>query len=368
MCDELRNRPEMRRARRLGLALLAVALALRWLAFRYPDDVESIYGNSLYPDIALELGRLNGLVPFSFAELLLGVLLIGALLYARSVIRAGWRRLPAEAFNLAGAAGVVFFLFLLLWGFNYARPTLAVKLQLQTSDVSARELLAAGERSARLARSLNASLGASPDAPTRLPLTFAELDRALDAELRKLDLPGHAFARPSSPAKRLWLSPAISYLGISGIFIPFTGEPSINRLLPDSAMPLVVGHEKAHQLGVANEGEASLAAFMACAAAEDAPYLRYAAFLDAASELLGAAARTRPDDARKALESLGPGALKDLAAQREFWARYRGPLARGAARVNDAYLKSFRVRGGVESYAEIVRLLIALDRAGRMGS
>jgi len=364
-----------RRGWRLAAAigLLPLALVLNEIAARNEDAVELLYGRKLYPRIAAVLGAVNGLFPFSLAELLIGVaLLLGSWRFAAAVQRTrraktGWGR-----FFLGGilwlwaAAGAMLLSFLILWGFNYARPGLAARMELSTGTIRPEELLDAGRRMAGRAATHHASLGVSRNGPTRLPLSFSQLDRALAEELRREELAGYLPAHPTSPAKRLFLSPLLCYLGLSGIFIPFTGEPSINDRIPDCSLPLALAHERAHQLGVTDEGEASLAAFLACEGAERHPYLRYSASLDAAARLLSAASRFRREEARVALEAMGPGPLADLAALRDFWARYHGPLARGAERVNDAYLKSLRVRGGVESYERIVELLVALDRQGRL--
>jgi len=167
------------------------------------------------------------------------------------------------------------------------------------------------------------------------------------------------------PAKELLASPLLSRLGISGIFIPFTGEPSINTQQPDASLPVVVAHEKAHQRGITDEGEASLAGVMACLVAED-PYLRYAAHLEIAGRLIGAIARVQPEEAAAAWERLGAGPRADLAAIREFWERHRGAATRVARGVNDAYLRSNRVPGGVRSYGRVADMLVALDRAGQL--
>jgi hypothetical protein len=153
---------------------------------------------------------------------------------------------------------------------------------------------------------------------------------------------------------------------LSGIFIPFTGEPSMNRLLPDVSIPTVVAHEKAHQRGITEEGEANFVAFLACSGAEKHLYLRYTAYLFAAMHLIGSASSYAPEEAKSAWEDLGPGPRQDLKALREFWQRYQGPMTEFADRVNDAYLRSQRVEEGVESYGRVSRLLVALDRKGEL--
>jgi hypothetical protein len=345
--------------------MLPLALFVRELAFRHPDTVELVYGRILYPRIASGLGRLNAIVSFALAEALLAILGLVALWRLRVALTSGLALLRGLA-ELWTAAGCALMLFLLLWGLHYARPGLEKQLNLSVEPIEEVEILELGKRFALLTAAAHRELGVPPDRPTRLPLTSGELDAAIDRAYTRLRIPGDFTAGRSSPAKRLFLSPLVSYLGLSGVYVPFTGEPSVNGLVPDAAQPLIVAHEKAHQRGIAREGEANLAAFLACSEPEAHRYLRYAAYLEAASRLLGSASRSQPEAARQAYESLGPGPLADLRAEREFWARYEGALARGAEKVNDQYLKSFRVRGGVDSYEDIVRFLVALQRQGKL--
>ena len=125
----------------------------------------------------------------------------------------------------------------------------------------------------------------------------------------------------------------------------------------------LVPHEKAHQRGITDEGEANLAAAVACAAAEDA-YLRYAAHLYMGTVLVSAASRYAPDEAAQIWGGLDAGPAADARAIRDFWDSYRSRVTPVAASINDAYLRSNRVPGGVQSYGRVVGLLVGLSRRG----
>ncbi len=354
-----------------SLALVPTSLLLLELAFLYPGQTERFYGGWLYPLVATALGRLNGFFPFSLAQGIVTLAAIAGVSYL--VFR---KRSPRRGARLATALkaaailwiglGVISLWFVVSWGLNYARPSLEKRMDLSTQEIALHELLDAGRRSAQRATELHDSLAQPIDEPTRLSLGFSGLNEVIDRRLRELRLPGDRLEGPTSPAKKLWGSTLLSYLGLSGIFVPFTGEPSINAMVPDASLPIVVAHERAHQRGITNEGEANLVAFMTCAGATEQPYLPYAAYLYAAARLLQAASRESPEEARAAWGELGPGPRRDLEAIREFWSRYHGPAAVAANLVNDFYLRSVRVPEGARSYQRIVRLLIALDRRGEL--
>ena len=356
-----------------ALGLLPAAILLREIAFRFPHQTEIVYGQWIYPRIAWVTGGVNSFVPFSLAEALLAGLVIGFLLWlvtrqrSQRGSKSGFRGFLLRAlFALWSLAGVVFLSFLLLWGLNYARPSLEERMGLSVDEVESEEVLDAGGRCAAMATKLHSELGVESERPTRLPMSFAALNAIIDLQLRELNLPGDQIRQPTSPAKKLAVSRAVSYLGLSGIFIPFTGEPSVNRLLPDASIPIVVAHEKAHQRGITHEGEANWVAFLACSDAEEHVYLRYTAYLFAAMQLIGSASSYAPEEAKSAWEELGPGPKQDVKALREFWQRYEGPMAEIADKINDTYLRSQRVEEGVESYGRVTRLLVALDRQGKL--
>ena len=347
-------------------ALLPLAIACGELAFRFPAAVESWYAQSLYPRVVSFFAVVNR-QPFSWAEVALALMTVAAvsmlLRFGRSRERQRWKRALVLLWSLAGA---LTWAFLLLWGFNYARPPLETRMGLSTADVDPSRVLELGERTARRTADLYESL-ALGDGPSELTMSMADLDATIDRLYHDLALPGDAIVTRAAPVKTLASSTMLSYLGISGIFIPFTGEPSVNALQPDVALPLVVAHEKAHQRGITHEGEANFAAFLVCASESAPTYLRYAAHLFATRHLLGEAGRYWPsDEVRNAWAILGDGPMEDVRAIYEFWQRYEGPASAIASRVNDGYLRAVRVPEGVESYGLVVRLLMAIDQEGRL--
>ncbi len=360
------------RARTLvGLGLLPMALLVRWAAFAAPGLVEMLFARGMYPWVARLLGLSNSWLPLPAAEL--AVLAGGAVLL---VLFVRWWRSPRQKPGLFAivrtavlaawtAAGLALLLFLFAWGFNYARPPLRDRLGLDLGDLQAEEVLALAQRFVALTNVTYEALGVDPEVPTSLPHEPDVVDRSIDAAYRQLALPGDAIDFVTSPAKGLLTSSLFSRLGISGIFIPFTGEPLFNRDMPAASKPIAIAHEKAHQRGITDEGEANLAAVLACLTAPE-PYLQYTAALYASSTLLAAADRYAPDKAQAIAAEWGPGPRRDLQAIREFWEQHRGRAMRAANRVNDAYLRSNRVEGGVQSYGRVASMLVGMARGGQL--
>jgi len=347
------------------LALFPIAVFGFALALRFPDLTDAVYARSLYPLVARGFALVNR-AEFSLAEPIAILLVMFVLWSLYRLWHQRERRWSGVFLWSWRAAGVIVFSFLMLWGLNYARPSLAERSALSATAVDARAVLSAGERAAAITSSLFDALD-NQQTPTVLPFTFAELNHDLDEAFERLRLPGDGIDFKPTPAKPLASSTLFSYLGISGIFVPFTGEPSVNVLQPDVALPIVVAHEKAHQRGVTDEGEANFAAFLACADESSPAYFRYAAYLFAARHLLTEASLYLPRaEVDQAWSRLGEGPAADVRAIHEFWRRYEGPASIAASHANDRYLRAMQVEGGVQSYGTVVQLLMALDERGEL--
>lgn len=368
-----------------GLSAGVLAVAIFRLALLEPERVEAIYTTGFYPLVVRAFSWISGFLPFSLAELFTGIaalLVLGRLLWriprealrrraaspqraeeaaGTAVLRSrgSWRRAAQLGLFALAGAGALYAVFLGVWGLNYARPRLEHRLGLPTGEIGERELLQLAARISAETTRAHGLAGLPVETASRSPLDFGDLSAAIDDAFDALDLPGDPGSSGAAPVKAAVFSGLMSKLGISGIFVPFTGEPTVNTGPPDVAVVFTAAHEKAHQRAVTHEGEASFAAYLALSQQRRHPYLRYAASFFAARHLLAAARHAAPRDRERVWAALGPGPRRDLDALDTFWARHRG-LARGAARrVNDSYLRTMRIPDGAQSYGAVVRLLIA---------
>ena len=189
-----------------SLALVPTSLLLLELAFLYPAQTERFYGGWLYPLVATALGRLNGFFPFSLAQ---GVLTLAAIAGVGYVVfhkrssrgRARLATALKAATILWIGLGVIGLWFVVSWGLNYARPSLEKRLDLSTREIRLEEVLDAGRRSARRATELHEALNQPIDQPTRLTLSFSDLNDAIDRRLGELRLPGDRLLAPHVPRK-----------------------------------------------------------------------------------------------------------------------------------------------------------------------
>lgn len=365
-------RPARRWASR-AFVLLPAALLVQWGAAAAPRLVEAVYARGLYRAIRGAHAVGTGWVPFSVAEAA-SALLVALVLWRVARVRAGavrayWARpgrpgrLARTAGSAAGLAGGVYLAFLLAWGLNYRRPALADLAGLGPPGGTADEVRALAVHLIEQANALRLSVGEDDRGVMRLAGgRRAALDSAhegLARASRRLPLLQGPRVRP----KPALLSPLLARLGISGIFIPFTGEAHVNTTLPDADVPFAASHELAHQRGLAREEEANYAAAVACRLHPSAEFRYSGALLSSMYVQSALAGIDRA--AAAALEARRSAAVRrDQEALAEWARRYHSRLTDVSHRVNDTYLRSQGQRLGVRSYGAMVDLLLAERRLG----
>jgi hypothetical protein len=362
--------------RRLGFIAAGVASYLLLLVLQqHPTITERLYSTAISPVIARALSRLSGLVPFSLFEIVVGsVVSIALVRLVLGVHSIATRRRRFSNACISGihwvcqGAGILVTLFYALWGLNYVRPALEVRLALSRGSVAttdeiarlARQLVDAGEM-------MYVELHGKADAgvPTRLPddrrIAIAALDSGWGRATRALGLSATSARRFGAP-KSPWSSTAARYMGISGgMYFPLTGEALVVRDLPAPQFIKTMAHEQAHQRGTAVEGDANALAYFVCVLSPH-PLVRYAGLSFARDQMLLELARRDPKRWREEWARMGPGVQRDRKALRDYWARTSVPVDELANKVNDASLRANRVRGGVQSYGRSTLILIEYAR------
>lgn len=358
------------------LAAGAVAYLLFRLLSLVPSLVEATYGRALGPAVAWTLSRITAPVPFPVAEAAMAAygtwllaLAVGGIREAIGSAGALGRSLGRGAARLARDGGLLLVSFYLLWGFHYARPSVEARLGLPDGgDASRRELVRLAERAVRATNAAYRAIHDTADAgePTTLPAHGGRVRAALAEGWRRAaeewGLPGH-YGWSYGPVEAFVPDGALVLVGLGGFYFPWTGEAVVDGGTPASDLVQSIAHEQAHQRGVAPEDEASFMGFLAASRAPH-PVARYSAYLFAQRHLMAAAASGGRTEIREELASERlPGVRRDLADLYAYVRRRIRVAARVTRRVNDAYLKSQQVEGGVASYGLVTRLLVAQARA-----
>lgn len=365
------------------LLFFVIAVFLQLIASNYPNLVHKYYHQTIYPYIAQFLSLVNKLVWFSLAEFILLIILVilpGWLLWqirkfylnkslAKELILSSLWKLSTLT-----SAGLLFFLF--LWGLNYQKQPLAQNLSLPSRKVDTKELLEvcqafieATNESYREAtpptfylasadKAFNNNSLTPKIAHSQIPITWQKLNENIERAFQKEPSLNYLAKGSYGPAKAVYFSTLMSRFGISGIFIPLTGEPNVNVAQVDCSIPFTLAHEKAHQRGFALEDEANFLALLICIKSEDS-YSRYSGYLMATIHLLNTLYLVAPEHYQTTIEKLNTGPRTDLRAMSHFWNYYSGALSKVSEKVNHSYLKANRVQSGIKNYNEVVDLIIS---------
>ena len=352
------------------LLLLPVFYGLSLLANAYPQYTEKYYSTSVYPVISRCLGWLSSVLPgVSFAECLLYALAVSVtVLLAIFVIRLLIGKIRLARFvsflvSVCVLASVLFGLFYMEWGFNYSRPTLYSRMGLPVESRPVEELDALCVKLANDAAALRSQVADDENGVFTLSEGWQKSFSAVPAAYQALGCEYAMFARTVYPAKGVMASVGMSYGGIAGIFIPFTGEANVNVDQPALLLPSSAAHETAHYLGVAREDEANFVSYLACIHSDD-PSIRYSGVMLALINCTNKLYSADQDRYAEIRSHYSQGMLRDLADYNAYWAGFEGPVEEAVNNMNDNYLKFNQQDSGVKSYGMMVDLLLAYYAVG----
>jgi hypothetical protein len=337
----------------IAVASGPVALGLWLLAGLSPAFVEGVYSRAVYPVLMGPWSRLVGWSPFAVAPFLaLGILVLFLGFFF-------WYS-PGKALALVAAGGSVLVAwFVLGWGLNYQRESWAANHRLAPVGGTVPALEALADRFVDRTVPLRAAAWAAGTPDFTSPSVFPAVTRAYARWGAAEPLVAGVYGDP----KAFPFPGALSWLGISGIFLPFTGEPLVNLGPADWQLPFTAAHEAAHLRGWAREDEANFLAFEALKDDPD-PKLAYSAWGSALLYVAQALSSAGPEGQEawdRVLGRLTAEVRADWKASFAYWDRFKGPVREASRAVNDLYLKSQGQADGVRSYGRMVDLLLATE-------
>jgi len=339
--------------------ILTILLPLQILGLQllksFPEFVERYYSLGIYPIISKVSRYLFGWVPFSVGDLF--YLLIG-LVAIRWIYKNIGRitKEPVRFFlDITATVSVVYFMFHMLWGFNYYRVPLHKSLQLK-SDYTTEELIAITERLITKSNTLHRQLR-DDTLMVEFPYSQKEIFEKSTNGYKNLEkeFPQLAYY-PRSIKKSGW-SLGLTYMGYSGYLNPFSGEAQVNNLIKGSKFPVVACHEEAHQIGYAAENEANFIATLASINNNDL-YYQYSGYIFALRYCVNEIAIRDFDKYQELLKTVNPGILASYKEMRDFWASYENPFEGYFKTSYNAFLKANNQEKGLESYSYMVALVV----------
>jgi len=355
----------------LGIALVAISAILTIIADQ-TSWFADWYNQAIYQLFVTNTGRLMGAIPLPVFELLLYFLIILIIIWLTRLIifmigyirkkdlRRGngthiRKHIKCGIIRLWNIVCILIFLFVIHCGINYQRTSFASIYGFGRDSYTIDELTTVAMR---LADEVNSrSMQVERDSNGVMVFYTSNSQPVIDAMHRLSER--YPSLHGYYPSPKAVLFPFIlSVQQVSGIFVPFTIEAYFNGAMVGYTIPFTMAHELAHVRGFMSEDEANFIAFLACIHSDQVE-LQYSGYLMGFVYVINELNRYDRSQAQYIMSMLREYVRMDLAANREFWARYDGPIAEMQDRVNDVFLQAQGVEGGILSYNKVVDLILS---------
>lgn len=236
----------------------------------------------------------------------------------------------------------IYLLFLLLWGGNYARPTLAASWGVDGPNWDSSKLM-------QLNRSLVKKLNNLRDSA----INFADF-KVINHQANIYYQEKLGTEDIALKVKHTSLGYLLNYLGINGYYNPLSGEAQFNRFIPKFMHPFVIAHEMAHQTGIAAEDDANLMAYIICAESQDAAF-RYSGYFNLFLYAFNDLKTINKNGADVLLLELNARSKQDIQELREMKQKFKSRFRGISLYLYDEYLRWHGQQEGINSYAGVVK-------------
>ena len=349
------------KARHIILAAAIILLVAYYVFREVPGVADFATTQIAWPWYRLS-GTAFGIFPFSIAEWLCALAVVGALVYMGFTIKKivqkphKLRRLYATLVTLLAGVLMAYALICWLWGITYYSYTYAELSGIETGAISVEELK---EVTLYFAEAANA---AAEDVDRNASGVYVcDIQRTFSAApALYTDLPAEFDFLPGMEArpKPMVFSYLMSHMNFTGMFFPMTGEANLNVHAPDCYIPSAVVHELSHQRGVAREQDANFTAVLVCMESDDPDFV-YSGALLAYTHLANSLRQASYEDWLEVYHHLNAEVLRDLRDNYEYWALFQTPAADISEAAYEEFLQNQGQVLGMRSYGACVDLLVA---------
>lgn len=348
----------------LGIA----AIVLRIFFGFFPTACEYIYSRGFFLAIRWLFDHSTAYLPFAPLYILFFVLLFWALLRIQRSWRIrhyprSWRQWRRDTFSaFLNFSGGVVFVFLVLWGYNYARIPIEQQIGIDARALYTEELQQEADDIMRVAaearRAISTDLDSFAIDKSYFPEDLeTEMRTCLVEVLKEYGYPvvGRVRGRQLSPKGLLY------GFNSSGVYMPFTGEGHIESALHILQKPFTLAHEMAHGYGFGDEGTCNFLGYLACLRSENAA-IRYSGQLYYWRYVFGELLYSNPEFYVEARATIDRGMYNDLEAIYSEMGKYFEFVPGLQAIAYEAYLQMQGVKEGLQSYDRMVLMVAALRR------
>ncbi len=349
-----------------GFLVAAIIAFFSWLLIEFASS-HTLLVDTVYPYVTrmfqTTLAEWASSVTFCMWQLFAIVLVLGLLTSIVLMIVLRWNVIQWLGWVTA-CASLVFFLHTAAYGLNaYAGP-ISDDIRLSMTEYTLNELENATVFFRDEANKLATQVDRTPDGDVRFPdfQTLAQqAGEGFDHLVYKEKYP--TFAGSTVPVKELGWADMFTSIGTTGFTMPLTGEAAVNPQIPAVGLPFTMCREMARRMCIAGDGDANMAAFLACQANTSMEF-RYSAYFMAYrfcyNALISQNTVASQEAAQRITADVSDELYYDMSTYTSFFATNKDQSATDIAnKLNDAYIKVNGKEPGVEAYGTVCDLLVS---------
>lgn len=334
----------------LPVWLALVTFGLTELFSRYPKLTETVYSQVLYPVFASCLSFISQWFSFSLDDAFYGLLILFLLIILLMTV---FRKIKFGKFLLLmiQTLAICYVIFYWFWGFNYYRSGINNRLSIVRSKPDTVQFVKVLED---LIGRTNASYCTFEGISKTDIESLVESSYQKNASFLKIKYP----VGTRNP-KPITLSSFFAKAGIAGYYGPFFSEVHLNDSLMMIEYPQVLAHEFAHQFGITSEAEANFYSWLVCTQS-DSRQLQYSANINTLTYFLSQARRLH--NFRELVHQINKPIVDDIRKVQKHWESLRNEsIDKAAGKVNDVYLKTNKIKKGIEDYFGVVQFVMDFE-------
>ena len=349
-----------------GFLVAAIVGFFSWLLIEFAST-HTLLIDMVYPYVTrmlqTTLADWASSVAFCLWQLFAIVLLLGLLTSIVLMIVLRWNFVQWLGWVTA-CASLVFFLHTAGYGLNLYSGPIATDIRLAVTEYTLSELENATTYFRDEANKLAEQVDRTPDGDVRFPdfETLAEqagegFDHLVYTEKYPI------FAGSTVPVKELGWADMFTSIGTTGFTMPLTGEAAVNPQMPPVGMPFSMCREMARRMCIAIDGDANMAAFLACKVNSSVEF-RYSGYFMAYRFCYNALISQNTPESQEAAQRITAGVNErlyhDMASYTRFFAENKDESAQNIAdQLGDAYIRASGREPGVEAYGTVCNLLVS---------
>jgi hypothetical protein len=334
----------------LPIWLALITFGLTELFSHFPKITEPVYSQTIYPIFAFCLSFVNRWFPFSLDDVFYGLLILFLLTI---FLIAVFRKIKFSRFLLLSiqTLAVCYVLFYWFWGFNYYRSGINNRLSIAQSKPDTVQFVRVLED--LIARTNSSYCSFDGISKTEIE-ALVESSYQKNASFLKINYP-LGIRNPKS----ITLSSFFAKAGIAGYYGPFFSEVHLNDSLLLIEYPQVLAHEFAHQFGITSEAEANFYSWLVCSRS-NSKQLQYSSNINMINYFLSQGRRLH--HFRELVSQINKPVVDDIRKVQKHWEDMRNErIDKAAGKVNDVYLKTNKVKKGIEDYFGVVQFVMDFE-------